>query len=86
VTSRKQDQHGVPVGTGNKHPILNTLVYTVEFPNGKVREYAANVITENMYSQCDSDGNQFLLLEAIVDHCTDGHAIGKADMYVYSNG
>ena len=49
-------------------------------------EYTANVIAENMYSQCDTDGNQYLLLEAIVDHRKDGHAVSKSDMYTSVGG
>ena len=47
-------------------------------------EYSANVIAENMFSQCDASGNQFILMDAIVNHKMDGHAIKKADMYSQS--
>jgi hypothetical protein len=40
----------------------------------------------NTYAQCDFKGNQFLLLEAIVDHRTDSHAVKKVEIYVYNNG
>ena len=29
---------------------------------------AANIIAELMYAQCDVDGNEYLLLEAFVNH------------------
>ena len=45
-------------------------------------EYTANVIAESMYAQCDTEGNQHLLLDAIIDHRKDGHAVEKADMYI----
>jgi hypothetical protein len=35
-----------------------------------------------MYAQCDIEGRQYNLMEAIVDHQTDGHAIEPADMYI----
>jgi hypothetical protein len=82
VTGRKRDRDGVPRGMANANSILDTRVYTVEFPDGEIGEYAANAIAENMYSQCDSEGKQFRLLEAIVDHRKDGHAVEEADMYV----
>ena len=47
-------------------------------------EYSASMIAENMFSQCDVSGNQFILMDAIVDHKTDGHAVKKADMYEQS--
>ena len=39
----------------------------MEFPDGQVKEYAANIIAENMLTQVDSD----TLMEAIVDHQRD---------------
>jgi hypothetical protein len=41
-----------------------------------------NVITENMYARCDEEGNQFLMLQDILGHKTDGHAVERADMYI----
>jgi hypothetical protein len=35
-----------------------------------------------MYAQCDEDGNQFNLMDGIVGHKTDGHALTPADMYI----
>ena len=49
-------------------------------------EFAANVIAESMLSQCDLDGNQYLLLDSIVDYRSDGHAVKANDMYVTVNG
>ena len=73
-------------GTANRNPILDTRTYEVEFPDGSVSEYAANTIAENMWAQCDLDGNQHLLLDAIIDYKTDGHAIKVADMYTVIKG
>jgi hypothetical protein len=35
-----------------------------------------------MYAQCDADGRQYKLMEVIIDHKTDIHAIDRADMYI----
>jgi hypothetical protein len=35
-----------------------------------------------MYAQCDEEGNQFIMLQDIVGHKTDGHAVERADMYI----
>ena len=32
------------IGTFDENPVLNSLVYDVEFPDGAVKHYAANVI------------------------------------------
>jgi hypothetical protein len=67
VTARKRDHHGNPVGVGNRNPILNTHVYEVTFPDGHSAEYSANTIAECLYSQTDSEGNQYSLLDKILD-------------------
>ena len=35
-----------------------------------------------MYRQCDSEGNQYLLLKGIVDWRKDDTAVAKEDMYI----
>ena len=47
------------------NPFLNTTIYDVEFPDGEIREYCANVIAENMYSQVDAEGYRYQLLDTI---------------------
>ena len=39
-----------------------------------------------MYSQCDADGNQYLLMDAITDHKKDKTAIEKTNAIVVVNG
>eukprot|EP00978_Attheya_sp_CCMP212_P022805 scaffold68594_cov30-Attheya_sp.AAC.1 len=86
VIGRKRDKDGVAKGKANTNPILDTRTYQVRFPDGVEAEYAANAIAENMWTQCDPDGNQHVLLESIVDHTKDGHAVKKADQMVVVNG
>ena len=56
VISRVIDDNGNYVGNYDDNPVLNTLLYNVKFSDGTVREYTANTIIENMYSQVDYDG------------------------------
>ncbi len=86
VKRRKRDIDGNIKGTAHQNPILDTRTYEVEFPDGEVAEYAANAIAENMYAQCDLEGNQYLIMDSIVDHKTDGHAVAFADRYVEVKG
>jgi hypothetical protein len=60
--------------------MLDTRSYEIEFPDGRSDEYTSNVIAENMYAQCDIEGITYNLLEGIVDHKTDGHAVEPADV------
>jgi hypothetical protein len=72
VTGRKRGLDGVSIGKVSANPILDTIIYNVELPDGRSDEYTANDIEENMYAQCDEEGNQFLILQEIVGHKIDG--------------
>jgi hypothetical protein len=82
VIGRKRDANGNPVGRANSNPILDTRVSEVEFPDGSVKDYAANILAEALYAQVDVDGNRFLLLKEIIDHKTDATALSKSDAMV----
>jgi hypothetical protein len=69
-------------GKESANPILDTITYNVEFLDGRSEEYTVNVIAENVYAQRDEEGNQFLVLQDIVGHKTDGHAVERADMFI----
>jgi hypothetical protein len=62
--------------------MLDTMIYEIEFPDGRSDEYTTNVIAENIYAQCDIEDRQYNLMEGIVDHKTDGDAVEPADMYI----
>ena len=51
VKKRARDAEGDLFGNRNSNPILDTCSYGVEFPDGDVAEFTANVIAENMFSQ-----------------------------------
>ena len=68
VTSRKRDKDGNPIGLANANPILDTREYMFTFDNGNKTILNANLIAEAMYVQCNPDGNQYVLLDSIIDH------------------
>ena len=82
VIGRSIGPDGKTTGTYNDQPQLNTVIYDVEFEDGEVKEYAANVIAENMLSQVDEEGFSNTLFDCIVDHRKDDSATPKSDMYV----
>jgi hypothetical protein len=53
----------------------HTRVYNVEFPDGRVDKYAADIIAESMFTQVDDEEVQYLLMDEIVDHLRDGTAV-----------
>jgi len=82
VVGRKRQADGSLKGKANSKPMLDTRTYEVEFPDGQRVEHSANAIAEGMYSQCDLEGRQHLLMESIVDYRTTGAAVERADMYI----
>jgi hypothetical protein len=64
-----------------ENPCLNAMIYKVEFPNGQLKEHAANVIADDMLAQVDFDGHSLTMMEAMIDCCEDDDvAVSKADM------
>ena len=81
------DQDGELTGTAHNNLILDTHSYQVEFPDSQLGEYSANVIAQNVLSQCDPDGNQFLLMKSILDHkVTDEALLKPSQMQVMIKG
>jgi hypothetical protein len=84
VVKRAKGEDGNPIGLYNRNPLLDSREYTVEFPDGTTAEYTANIIAENLFSQSDSEGNQYVILKEICDHKKDGRAILKEDGFTTS--
>ena len=85
VKHRALGPDGKVSGKYNHNPTNNSIIYEVEFDDGIVKEYAANVIAENMLSQVDSDRVTIQLLESIVDYKRDKLVtMSKADKYIYN--
>ena len=83
VVRQSLDADGRMTGTYHDNPFLNTVTYDVEFSNGQVKEYGANIIAENMLTQVDSDGYSLSLMDSIIDHCKDpSQAIPIEDKYI----
>ena len=67
VKRRKRDSSGNPVGEANPNPILDTRIYELQFPNGRIEEYAVNMIAENLFQQADEDGWDSGIIEEFMD-------------------
>ena len=80
VISRAKDGDGVIQGRYSENPFQNTLTYNVEFDDGAVREYKANVIAENLYAQVDKVGHS--MFDRIVDFRIDKDELPAGNTYV----
>ena len=65
IKGRKRDASGNVIGVSNPNPILDTRVYQLEFPDGRVEEYSMNVILENIMSQVDEYGYDMGIFQEI---------------------
>ena len=82
VVGRKQGINEEAKGVANTNPLLYTRTYDAEFPDGEVNKYSTGVVVENMFVQCDMEGNHFVLMSDFFDHKKDGHALEIADGFV----
>ena len=57
VTNRLKDANGIPIGTTNDNPLLDTKMYEVEYLDGEHASLSANHIVENLFTQVDDEGN-----------------------------
>ena len=70
-------------GSYDDDPFRNSIIYEVEFNDGTIKEYSANVITDNMVQQVDSEGFILTLMEGIADYKKDSDtAINKHVKYI----
>jgi len=82
VKRRKRDAQGNLLGKQNENPILDTSVYELEFPDGRIESYATNVIAQNLYSVVENELSLHDLFEEIIAHRVDKDvAVPKGDGY-----
>ena len=70
-----KDDDGNINGKYDSNPMLNTMVYYVKFPDGSIWEYIANLISNNMFSQVDSEGFSHSIRSGILDLAKDTTAV-----------
>ena len=68
------DENGKYIGSPSEHAAFNTMVMQCMCWDGQVREYAANVIAENILNRCDKNGHYACELKTILDHRRDESA------------
>ena len=84
VKRRALDVNGRPMGTASNNPITDTRLYDVEFNDGTIETISANLIAENLLSQVDAEGHRQMMLDEIIDHRCDQHAVIKEDAFYHT--
>ncbi len=82
VVKRMRDKDGLPLGTANDNPILDSRVYEVEFPDGHKASLAANVKAENLFAQVDPEENCLALFDDVIVYRTNGKQVEMDDGFV----
>ena len=85
VICRTINSNGNIIVTFYEKPVLNSLVYDVDFPDGAVKHYASNIIAENLSSQIESSEKYRQALDKIVLHSKLVNVVSMKDTYVTNN-
>ena len=86
VTKCVTDREGNPRGIQKTTLFADNSLYEVSFTNGRTEELTANVISEIMLTQVDSEGHHYQVIKDISDHSADGNALNKRDGFIRSRG
>jgi hypothetical protein len=72
------------IGSYNSNPLLNLMLYDMEFPDGQIKQYGANVITENMYSQVNEEGYSTTIIDSINDYQKESNTIAMSQKFAHT--
>ncbi len=86
VISCKHDAEGYIIGQAHDNPILDSSIYDVEFADEEVTTLMANAVTKALYAPCDPDGNEFFLLNELIDATSNEDALTLDQQIITVNG
>ena len=87
VVGRNRDSMtGTAKGEAHENPLLDTREYLLELSDGTTEVYLANQIAENLWAQCDTEGREFMVVDAIVGHKFGPDAMRKDKASGAANG
>ena len=82
VTNQLKDANGLPIRLADENPILDTRMYKVEYLDWERASLAANNIAKNLFTQIDDEGNRQVLMDEIIGHRSNKHAIKQQDAFI----
>ena len=82
VTKRLKDANGLPIRLANENPVLDTRMYEVQYLDGEWASLAANNIAKNLFAQIDEDRNRQVLMDEIIGHRSNKHAMKQQDAFI----
>ena len=81
VKRHKLDDEGKNIRNLNYNPLLDTIVYEVEFSDGTTEVITASIIANNMLVQVDEEVHCQMLSDDIIEHRQDVNSILKEDVF-----
>ena len=84
VLYRHKDKAGLPIGRRDDSLILDSRMYNIEFPDGSTEVLTANLIAENLHYLVDEQGQQFQIMEEILDCGFTDEAVKPANGFISS--
>ena len=82
VTKRLKDANGIPIGTTDDNPLLDTRMYEVEYLDGERTSLSTNHIAETIFAQADDEGNRQVLMKEIIDYRTNGQEVRHQGVFI----
>ena len=85
VKRRKRDANNNSVCSPHSNPILDSILYELELPDGRVEQCSKNVLVKHIMAQTDDDGWSVGLLDEILNFRKDDSiAIHQQSGYITS--
>ena len=85
VVCQKQDADGNPIGRSNQNSILDISLYEADILGERLQSWLQTSCRVNVCPMW-FDGNQYLLLEAFVDHRKNGSTLSVEDQMIVDKG
>ena len=82
MTKRLRKKGGLPIGRAYNNPILDTIMFEVEYKDGHKDSLEDNAIADNMFNQVDREGNWHFLFQEIVGHRYDSTELKEQDAFI----
>ena len=79
VKRKHSNKNGEVTGQFHVNPLLNNIVYDVELADDTIKEYAASVIAQYIYTAMSDDGKCMQVLQSILDHKTNQGAFPQVN-------
>ena len=77
IVNRNVGPDKILIGTPHENSILNTVFCDVQFPDGSLKPYLVNIITENILDSADVDGYCSYYLDGIMGYSVSGSTASK---------